>query len=211
MRSVCGVMLVGLAVAAVGSEAQAQFASVRPGDTASMALVMQTPGSPTFINSGGQVNVTRGNTFTNIGRNFENTDNVLARWDEVIINGRNTIIAVWRTQNGAPFVQPQANFFFWRWSMGESNAVSFRDQITGINFVSATALLSDDGGQTLRSIVYSDAFSGSWTGSDPGLLQSGVGDGTNYVETRIEFTPIPAPGAAALLGLAGLVASRRRR
>jgi MYXO-CTERM domain-containing protein len=36
-------------------------------------------------------------------------------------------------------------------------------------------------------------------------------DGTNFTEMRFEGTVVPAPGAMALLGLGGLVATRRRR
>ena len=35
--------------------------------------------------------------------------------------------------------------------------------------------------------------------------------GANTIFRGIEFAPIPAPGSVALLGLAGLVAGRRRR
>ena len=36
-------------------------------------------------------------------------------------------------------------------------------------------------------------------------------DGSNFTEVRFEGTVVPAPASAALLGLGGLVAVRRRR
>ena len=48
-----------------------------------------------------------------------------------------------------------------------------------------------------------------WNFDDyPGSADAHYGTGSNL---RINYTPIPAPGVLALIGLAGLAAGRRRR
>jgi MYXO-CTERM domain-containing protein len=48
-------------------------------------------------------------------------------------------------------------------------------------------------------------------GSIPTTATNLVSAGTNFAFRGVAFTPVPAPGALALLGVAGLVGSRRRR
>ena len=66
----------------------------------------------------------------------------------------------------------------------------------GINNVGLNSVSGASGNWTLR--IY------DWAGGDTGALATANGWTLNY-------TPVPAPGAVALLGLAGLVGSRRRR
>lgn len=106
---------------------------------------------------------------------------------------------------------------------GVANAQDARATGTGFNDIDIDAY---DGGTLLGSIAANQAWGGFATfGFGTGLLD-GVTDarirfsftgstssgGTNrYDNFFIEGNQIPAPGAAALFGLAGLTASRRRR
>jgi MYXO-CTERM domain-containing protein len=38
-----------------------------------------------------------------------------------------------------------------------------------------------------------------------------MGNGSSHTGTLIDFAVVPAPGAAALIGMAGVLAGRRRR
>ena len=82
--------------------------------------------------------------------------------------------------------------------------------------------LSRGGGQTQTFVEGLQAFSGSMTGDLsflPFAPAGTIGDiyvlqNVNAAETGIiigQYQIVPAPGAAAVLGLAGLVATRRRR
>lgn len=81
--------------------------------------------------------------------------------------------------------------------------------------------ISGPGNQPNNYIAGTQAFVGSWTGnlSFLSFAPAGtIGDirfyGVNSVDTGIvlgQYQIVPAPGAAAVLGLAGLVATRRRR
>jgi hypothetical protein len=56
-----------------------------------------------------------------------------------------------------------------------------------------------------RVIGFSD------TGTTPTSFTNLASAGTNYVFRGVDLTAVPAPGAAALLGLAGLITNRRRK
>ena len=56
-----------------------------------------------------------------------------------------------------------------------------------------------------RVIAFSD------TGTTPTSFTNLASAGTNYVFRGVDLTAVPAPGAAALLGLAGLITNRRRK
>ncbi|MSR34906.1 MAG: PEP-CTERM sorting domain-containing protein [Phycisphaerales bacterium] len=56
---------------------------------------------------------------------------------------------------------------------------------------------------------FAPQFGGVSTGLSSTIMQT-YNYGANY-EVRWSNTPVPAPGAAALIGLAGMVSSRRRR
>ncbi len=109
-----------------------------------------------------------------------------------------------------PIDQLSLGFFFWNWNLGEVDPVNFQFWVTTINIIRADYFLSTDGGATLTSFPYF-GLSSPWDGKDPGQLLTSVGAGYNYIETRVQYDVIPAPGAPALLALAGLAVTRRPR
>jgi hypothetical protein len=70
-----------------------------------------------------------------------------------------------------------------------------------------------------NNVLYVTSLDASNVSTIQSLVDTGAGSTFNVVATAnaltvfrgIEFTPIPAPGSLALLGLAGLAAARRRR
>lgn len=70
-----------------------------------------------------------------------------------------------------------------------------------------------------NNVIYVTSLDSSGVATIQSLVDLGAGSSFNVVATGgantifrgIEFAPIPAPGSVALLGLAGLVAGRRRR
>ena len=79
-------------------------------------------------------------------------------------------------------------------------------------------LALSDGTQFVRTVTGSDTFAGFWS-NDAAITRitiSPVGPGatSNFLgmdNMDIGFTPVPTPGAIALLSLAGYTAGRRRR
>ena len=88
---------------------------------------------------------------------------------------------------------------------------------SGTNFNNAIADVSALTGLTgtveFRIAALSDTRADGGTGiSGSGTFRVGDHfDGSNFTEVRFEGTVVPAPASAALLGLGGLVAVRRRR
>ena len=79
-------------------------------------------------------------------------------------------------------------------------------------------LALSDGTQWVRTVTGSDTFAGFWS-NDAAITRitiSPIGPGatSNFLgmdNMDIGFTPVPTPGAIALLSLAGYTAGRRRR
>ena len=74
------------------------------------------------------------------------------------------------------------------------------DAVNGAQLFATTTELSNN-----RVIAFSD------TGSTPTSFTNLASAGTNYVFRGVDLTAVPAPGAAALVGLAGLITNRRRK
>ena len=74
------------------------------------------------------------------------------------------------------------------------------DALNGAQLFATTTETSNN-----RLIAFSD------TGSTPTSFTNLASAGTNYVFRGVDLTAVPAPGAAALVGLAGLITNRRRK
>lgn len=74
------------------------------------------------------------------------------------------------------------------------------DALNGAQLFATTTETSNN-----RLIAFSD------TGSRPTSFTNLASAGTNYVFRGVDLTAVPAPGAAALVGLAGLITNRRRK
>ena len=74
------------------------------------------------------------------------------------------------------------------------------DALNGAQLFATTTETSNN-----RVIAFSD------TGSTPTSFTNLASAGTNYVFRGVDLTAVPAPGAAALVGLAGLITARRRK
>jgi len=74
------------------------------------------------------------------------------------------------------------------------------DALNGAQLFATTTETSNN-----RVIGFSD------TGTTPTSFTNVASAGTNYVFRGVDLTAVPAPGAAALLGLAGLITIRRRK
>ena len=74
------------------------------------------------------------------------------------------------------------------------------DALNGAQLFATTTETSNN-----RVIAFSDI------GTTPTTFTNVASAGTNYVFRGVDLTAVPAPGAAALLGLAGLITNRRRK
>jgi len=74
------------------------------------------------------------------------------------------------------------------------------DALNGAQLFATTTETSNN-----RVIAFSD------TGATPTSFTNLASAGTNYAFRGVDLTAVPAPGAAALLGLAGLITNRRRK
>ena len=74
------------------------------------------------------------------------------------------------------------------------------DAVNGAQLFATTTETSNN-----RVIAFSD------TGATPTSFTNLASAGTNYAFRGVDLTAVPAPGAAALVGLAGLITGRRRK
>lgn len=192
--------------------------AVLASDAASMTLVMVDANDQSVsVNMGGNVNVTRGSTFTSLGNNRNGGGQILGSWDEVIQGNDIYINAIFRTSDGSMFMPPTATVngspaFFWKWQFGSTNPVNYQPWVTSVGLTSARIYFSDNGGQSFSSFSNISGLNGSFmSGRDNGNYLATIGDGTNYILLQYRITPVPAPAGIAALGGAALLITRRRR
>jgi len=218
-----------LAVAAASAaglttSAYAAVPAVVAGDTASVALRMFSDSSDQYINSLGNVSVKRGQAAISIGENTTQTlfgggskPQIMASWDEFVGSTSSTIVLNIFTSDGAAFLpldysRSGETFNFWAWNFGMGDKVTWAGGASAATLIQARYQLSSTGGDDFTTNKSMTTNLGNpWTGSDFGIAQADLASSVNYVRISYEVSPIPAPGAMALLGLSGLAVARRRR
>ncbi len=195
--------------------------AVVPGDAASLALkVYSSTSASAFLNVQGDVPVTRGPGYTNIGAAAPGFGNytVQAHWDEIVGETMNTVRVRWKTSNGQKFIPPGAQVqglaaAFLEWRIGATNPVSFQAWVTQVDLLKAILSVSSNGGSTLAAYDITDGLSNPWNGTAFGAtLPLSMFANANYIQAMIMYKPVPGPASAAAIVMgAGLCAARRRR
>lgn len=188
-------------------------------DTLSLGMYAYASSSNTsFINSGGDVLVTRGAGATSIGDNTKGTGEVHAQWDEFSGTTTNTIQVIWQSSNGSDLLPAgttvnglPANYLNWR--VGAVDPVNFSQWVDTIELETVTLFVSNNNGQSFDVHDLTGLFSPDWNGTDTNHALNLAGLGTNMLIAEYEFsyTLVPAPGVGILMGGLGVFASRRKR
>jgi hypothetical protein len=198
---------------------RAVLRGVAPGDSATMCLVMMdSQGHVQAVNSTAECDVTRGNTFTDLGSNSNGGGDLLGAWEEVVQGNSLYVNAVFKTSDGSQFMPITSKVngqsaYFWSWHMGLNDPVNFQNFVTAVPLITGRVAFSSDGGQTFTNTSsITTNLSSDWDpGRDPGVLMTNIGDGTNYMLLQYQIQVVPTPAALATLGLGGLFMGRRRR
>lgn len=190
-------------------------------DVASMSIQMTAlNGAQANMNGGGQVLVTRGLAFTDIGIHRSSPARVLASWDEVVSAGRTFISVIFKTDNGSHLVPVTSNIdgvgiFSWNWDFGTVDPVDYSPGVSAVSLLSARAYFSRNGGTSFfaNTNIAPGLPSSFMPGVDSGTPLLTAGDGTNYVLIRYEIdVTIPTPATAfALVSGISMIGLRRRR
>ncbi len=172
-----------------------------------------------FVNSGGHTLVQVGSEFQSIGTNVSGSDEIETKWTEAALPTGNFIDVIFRTRHGSDLVPLGTQVggqtvAFWGWNVGKTAPIQFESWVTDYTLIRATWSFSLNGGNSfIPGGNHTARQANPWGGFDPGELLDGqyIGAGVNAISVRYQIELIPAPGATALLGMGGLLATRRRR
>lgn len=172
-----------------------------------------------FVNSNGHTLVQVGSGFQSIGNTANGLDVIEAKWGEQALATGNFIDVIFRTRHGSDLVPlgTQTNgetAAFWGWNVGATDAIQMQSWVTEFRLIRATWSFSLNGGNSfIPGGNHTSRQASPWQGFDPGDLLDGqyIGAGVNAIQVRYQLELVPAPSAMALLGLGGLVTTRRRR
>lgn len=172
-----------------------------------------------FMNADGQKLIQIGTGFQEIGTKAGGTDTYEVKWSEQALATGNFIDVIFRTRNGTDMVplgstsagHPVA---FWGWNVGKTDQINMQGWVSEFTLVRATWSYSLNGGASfIPGGNHTGRQADPWAGSDPGELLNSpyIGAGINAIQVRYQLELLPTPSSMALLGLGGLITTRRRR
>lgn len=229
----------GVIVSTVGFAAGAQTPErvIEHGDEISFLLYMAKDNGDEQILNGTGPGIVGTDTLINpisVGESYNQPSaNILVGWDEIFdtrpgdTGTYSRIRLTIETSDGSPFITQSAideGFRLLRWEIGAvtnpvfdafEDAFDFRDEVTSIPLVEASAVFFDGNAQ-LNALDYGFTLGigSEWDGTDaiPNNLFT-VGTDVNRIEITYDYDPtfIPVPATAAAITGLGLGLVRRRR
>ncbi|GIW73924.1 MAG: hypothetical protein KatS3mg103_0446 [Phycisphaerales bacterium] len=159
--------------------------------------------------------------FAVIGPLLGGPDVVQAKWREIRGQGVNVLQFEFRSRDASPFVpaghmigDEQAEFL--GWEIGLSDPIEFLDFTGDITVTEYKVFVSENGGIDFTVFDFTSSVINPWDGTDMGRVipLRTPGGPVEYnvmiIEYEYEYT-VPAPAGLAVLGLASLAATPRRR
>lgn len=214
----------GVATAVLGAAGTALAGvsgpAVLPGDSASMSLrAYHSTTVHAFLNSGGDVEVKRGQTVS-LGTNIFTGAPMMATWNEIVGGPTTRVMATMWTADDSPLVPSGSRINgslvgFIGWDFGNVNPVNFGSWIgeEGVTVLSATAFASNIAGGMYDEINITSTIADPWDGKGGNATLSVQSWGeASLIGLEFEYIVAPSPAAASVMlavGAAGL--GRRRR